>query len=304
MTLTSTSSAAPRPRRALIAGGDGQLSRALAAAAPADVECLLLSRAQLDVTSQQSIEQALQAHEPQLVFNGAAYNLVDKAQGDGLEANWRLNALGPSLLARACAEHNTPLVHFSTDFVFDGSSREPYREEDAARPLSFYGSAKLGGENAVLSASERHLAIRVSRLFGPVFSAEAGGKPAGNFPLLMLKLGRERESLRVVNDQVGAPSYTPDLARGVWQLVENAPGGLFQLSNEGEVAFDEYARAILEIGGATACRVEGISTEAYGAAAARPRYSTMSNAKSYAHGVARMRPWRDALEEFLRSLNC
>ncbi len=297
------SSLSPRYARVLIAGGDGQLSRALAAAAPSGVECVLLPRTELDITSTESIAGALRAHEPQIVFNGAAYNLVDKAQGEGLEANWRLNALGPSLLARACTEQSIPLAHFSTDFVFDGSKREPYVEEDAARPLSFYGSAKLGGENAVLSASRAHFAIRVERLFGPVFSSQPGGKPAGNFPLLMLKLGREREVLRVVNDQVGSPSYTPDLARGVWQLVQNADGGLFQLSNEGEVAFDEYARTILKIGGVTNCRVEGVSSQEYGAPAARPAYSTMSNARAYSCGVAKMRPWPEALEAFVRSLS-
>ena len=285
--------------RALIAGGDGQLSRALAVAAPAGTECILLGRTALDITSEESIELALEAHGPEIVFNGAAYNLVDKAQGEGLEANWRLNALGPSLLARACAARNIPLVHFSTDYVFDGHKREPYTEEDAARPLSFYGSAKLGGENAVLCASDANFAIRVSRLFGPVFSSPSGGKPAGNFPLLMLKLGRERPSLRVVNDQIGSPSYTPDLARATWQLVQGARGGLFQLSNEGEVAFDDYARTILEIGGVQNCRVEGISSQEYGAAAARPGYSTMSNAKAYGCGVEKMRGWREALEEFL-----
>lgn len=288
--------------RALIAGGDGQLSRALAASALTGTECILLGRAALDITSEQSIAQALEAHDPAIVFNGAAYNLVDRAQGDGIEDNWRLNALAPSLLALACARRSIPLVHFSTDYVFDGRKSEPYVEEDAARPLSFYGSAKLGGENAVLCASEANFAIRVSRLFGPVFSSEAGGKPAGNFPLLMLKLGRERPSLRVVNDQIGSPSYTPDLARATWQLVLSAGGGLFQLSNEDEVAFDDYARAILEIGGVTDCRVEGISTAEYGAAARRPSYSTMSNAKAYGCGVQKMRGWREALEEFLKTV--
>lgn len=261
----------------------------------------MLGRSLLDISSEDSIAQALADHQPAIVFNGAAYNLVDKAQGEGLEANWRLNALAPSMLARACAEKKIPLVHFSTDYVFDGHKSEPYTEEDATRPLSFYGSAKLGGENAVLCASQSNFAIRVSRLFGPVFSSEAGGKPAGNFPLLMLKLAREREVLRVVNDQVGSPSYTPDLARATWQLVQGADGGLFQLSNEDEVAFDEYARAILEIGGAKDCRVEGISSEDYGAAADRPNYSTMSNAKAYGCGVEPMRTWREALEEFLAS---
>jgi dTDP-4-dehydrorhamnose reductase len=158
-------------------------------------------------------------------------------------------------------------VHFSTDYVFDGRKSSPYTEEDAPGPLGVYAASKLAGENLALAAHERNFAIRVCRLYGPV--GDVTQKPGGNFPLLMLKLGRERESLRVVNDQIGTPTYTPDLARAVWQLVQSTSGGLFQLSNAGEVAFDEYARAVLEFKN-VACRIEPVSTEEYGAAARRP----------------------------------
>ena len=204
----------------------------------------------------------------------------------------------PVVWRKICAEYEIPLVHFSTDFVFDGQKTSPYTESDCPHPLSVYGSAKLGGENAVLGTHSRNFAIRVCRLFGPVGELAAGGKPAGNFPLLMLKLGRERQSVRVVSDQIGTPTYTPDLATAVWQLVNKAPGGLYHLSNAGEVGFDDYARTIFEIGGVD-CLVESVSSAKYSAPAARPAYSTLSNQKAHRFGVAPLRDWRAALEEFL-----
>ena len=285
--------------KALIAGGNGQLSRALAAAAPNDTQTHLLPRSELDIADENSIRAACERIQPDIIFNGAAYNLVDRAQNEGMSDCWNFNALGPSRLAQICAEREIPLVHFSTDFVFDGTKNSPYTESDCPRPLSVYGSAKLGGENAVLATQPRNYAVRVCRLFGPVGTLAADGKPAGNFPLLMLKLGRERDGVRVVSDQIGTPTYTPDLATATWQLVQNAPGGLYHLSNAGEVGFDDYARAIFEIGGIN-CRVESVSSAEYGAPAARPAYSTLSNEKAQSFGVAPLRHWRDALEEFLR----
>ncbi|RYG68640.1 NAD(P)-dependent oxidoreductase, partial [bacterium] len=202
------------------------------------------------------------------------------------------------VLAAACREVGAPLVHFSTDFVLDGHSDKPYAEDDKTGPLGVYGASKLCGENVVLAASPRNFAIRVCRLFGPI-----GGptqKPAGNFPLLMLKLARERGKVRVVDDQVGSPSYTPDLARGVWELLQKAEGGLFHLSNEGEVSFADYAQEIFDVAGVE-CEIERISTAAYGAPAPRPLYSTLSNAKAHAAGMTPLRHYREALVEFLQS---
>jgi dTDP-4-dehydrorhamnose reductase len=286
-------------QKALITGGQGQLSRALVQAAPDDTTCISVSRQQLDITDDCAVWETLEAQRPDIVFNGAAYNLVDKAENDGMADALQINALGPGRLAKACREMGIPLVHFSTDYVFDGQKRSPYTEDDTPHPLGVYAASKLAGENIALAAHERNFAIRVCRLFGPV--GDATQKPAGNFPLLMLKLGREREFVRVVNDQIGTPTYTPDLARAVWQLVQSTSGGLFQLSNAGEVAFDEYTRAIFEIGDVD-CRVESVSTEEYGAAAARPKYSTMSNEKAHQVGVIPLRHWREAVEEFIHSL--
>ncbi|MBV9867579.1 MAG: dTDP-4-dehydrorhamnose reductase [Abitibacteriaceae bacterium] len=289
--------------KVLITGASGQLAQALMHSAPAGTECVGLSRAELDIADEAGVQAAITSLQPDCVINGAAYNLVDKAEGAGMEAALRINALGVARLAKACRDADIPLVHFSTDFVFDGEKRTPYTEADATHPLSVYGASKLAGENIALAASPLHFAIRVCRLFGPIVGETTGSlqKPAGNFPLLMLRLGQERESLKIVSDQIGSPSYTPDLARGIWQLITRGEGGLYQLSNAGEVSFDEYARAVFKLAGIN-CRVESVTTQEYGAPAHRPLYSTLNNAKAHATGVTALRHWHDALTEFVQQL--
>lgn len=292
------------PRKVLVLGARGQLAGAIARAAPLSVEVVPLERAELDVCDDASIRAALERHRPDLVWNGAAYNAVDKAQlSEGARDAIQINALAPALLALACRDFETQLVHFSTDFVFDGRKSSPYVEDDATNPLSIYGASKLGGERAVLSASPHHIVVRVERLFGPVVENGSGSaaKPGGNFPLLMLRLGKERGRVRVVDDQIGTPTFTPDLARALWQLVQRSDGGLFQLSNAGETSFADYAERVFGLAN-VACPVERVSSEEYGAPAARPAYSTMSNGKAHSVGVEPLRAWDAALDEFLRTL--
>ena len=286
--------------RALIVGGQGALAGALRVHAPARVECQSVSRAQLDICDAAAVRTFLESARPDVVLNGAAYNAVDRAQNEGAADAIAINATGVAALARACRELEIPLVHFSTDFVFDGQKTSPYLETDATGPLSIYGASKLCGENIALTTAPRNLAIRVCRLFGPTLEDGSGSarKPGGNFPLLMLRLARERGIVKVVDDQIGSPSYTPDVARGVWQLLENGASGLFHLSNAGEVSFADYAATIFEIAG-VGCSVERVSSADYNAPAARPRYSTLDNSKAIAAGVTPLRHWRAALAEFL-----
>jgi len=290
-------------RKALIVGARGQLAGALRRHAPENVEVVALERADVDICDDASIRAALEAHRPDAVWNGAAFNAVDKAQSsEGARDAMAINALGPTMLALACRDFDVPLVHFSTDFVFDGRKTTPYEEDDATSPLSIYGASKLAGERAVLAASPRHFVVRVERLFGPVEDIQTSGgsaaKPGGNFPMLMLRLGRERDFVRVVDDQIAAPSYNPDLARAAWQLVERSQGGLFHLSNAGEVSFADYAQRVFQLAGIM-CRVERVSSEEYGAPAPRPAYSTFSNARAQSVGVEPIRAWDLALREFL-----
>ena len=290
-------------KRFLIVGGNGQLAQALHASAPAEFECILATREEVDITDADSVRAAIERYRAEAVINGAAYNLVDAAEGEGMPAAVAINVRGVACLAHACRDSGIPLVHFSTDFVFDGRKRSPYTEEDPTGPLSTYGATKLAGENIALASAERNMVVRVCRLFGPTAVPVAGAnrKPAGSFPLLMLKLGRERESLRIVSDQLGAPTYTPDLAAGVWQLLSAGATGLYQISNGGEVSFDDYAREVFRLQGVS-CRVESVTSEEFGAAARRPKYSVMSNDKAIAAGMTPLRDWRDALGEFLENV--
>lgn len=280
--------------RVLMTGGDGNLARALANCAHEGSEVLAFTRAQLDITDVAQVSRVLEEIAPSSVFNCAAYNLVDRAELDS-DAAFRTNEHGPSVLSLACARRDIALVHFSTELVFDGANNVPYTENDPANPLSVYGASKLAGEKAVLAASPRNLVIRLGRMFGP---NEGETRPVGNFPLLMIKLASTIGKVRVVTDQVGSPSYAPDMAAAVWQLASKVDGGLYQLSNSGEVSVEGYARAVLEIMGID-CEVEAIPSAEYGAPAVRPAYSTMSNEKAYRSGVPPLRHWRDALEEFL-----
>lgn len=288
-------------QRVLVTGANGQLAQAIVRFSPSHVDCSALSRAQLDIADRDSVQRAIEKLKPDVVINGAAYNLVDKAEGEGLEDALRVNALGVGVLAQECKKRDARLVHFSTDFVFDGAKTKPYTEDDRTSPLGFYGASKLAGENIALSSSTRNLAIRVCRVFGPIDHGGSTQKPAGNFPLLMLKLARDRDKMRVVNDQIGAPSHTHDLARGVWELLGKSSGGLYHLSNAGEVSFADYAREIFKLANVN-CEVGGISTEEYGAPSRRPLYSTLSNERAHSIGVEPLRHWRDALREFIASL--
>lgn len=291
------------PRKVLVTGARGQLAGSIMRFAPAAVECIPLERTELDITDAADVRRVLETYRPDAVINGAAYNLVDKAEGEGAKPALDINALGVANLAAACREFDAQLVHFSTDFVFDGHKTTPYVETDATGPLGVYAASKLCGENIAIAASPRNFAIRVCRLFGPVVAGGAGSaqKPSGNFVSLMLRLARERGKVRVVNDQVGTPSYTPDLARGTWELLEKAEGGLFHLSNAGEIDFAAYAEEIFRQAGVE-CPVEKVSTEEYGAPAKRPKYSTLSNEKAHAAGMTPLRDWREALAEYLTTL--
>lgn len=292
----------PTFTKVLLTGANGQLANSIKSSAPESIEVIALTRQELDICDEPSVAKVLSRFRPDCVINGAAYNLVDKAETNGAADAFAINAIGVANLARHCKTRDIPLVHFSTDFVFDGQKKSPYTESDFTQPLSVYGASKLAGENIVLSSSDINYVIRVSRLFGPIDLKEnsAGQKPTGNFPLTMLKLAKTHSQLRVVNDQIGSPSYTPDLAKVLWQLFPKSNGGLFHLTNSGEVAFDEFARTAFEIAKVD-CEVIGISSEEYNAPAKRPPYSTLSNAKIQNLGIEPLRSWREALEEYLQN---
>jgi dTDP-4-dehydrorhamnose reductase len=218
----------------LVTGSAGQLGTVLPAALKGH-ELVGLTRAELDITKLAQVREAVRGHSPALLLNAAAYNHVDAAENDSSSA-FRVNALGPRNLALAAEELGLPLVHFSTDYVFDGSSPEPYDEWCIPHPLSVYAKSKLAGEEAVRELCRRHVIVRTAWVYA------VSGK---NFPLTILDLAQKGE-VRVVDDQVGCPTYAPHLAEAVSRLIESGAYGTYHLAGAGSTSWFGLARVLFD----------------------------------------------------------
>lgn len=281
--------------RVLITGAGGQLSADLARAfGDAGHETIGLRREDLDIADEAAVSARLDEVRPDAILNTAAYNRVDDAER-AVDAAFAANAFGPRALARAAAELDALLVHYSTDYVVEGTKRAPYGEDDAPLPLSVYAASKLGGEYFVRAAAPRHYVLRVCGLFGPA----GRGTRHGNFVETMLRVAAAGRPLRVVSDQIVAPTSTRDVAAATLALLEGgAPYGLYHCTARGETSWYEYARAIFEFAG-VAADLAPTTAAAYGAPAPRPPYSILDNGKLEAADAPRPRHWREALEEYL-----
>jgi dTDP-4-dehydrorhamnose reductase len=269
--------------RLLITGAAGMLGRDVAAAAErSGHEVVALARAQLDVADRAAVRKAIADARPDAVVNCAAWTDVDGAETDE-DAATRINGVGPSHLAEAAPY----LVHVSSDYVFDGHGSEPYREDDAVRPLSAYGRSKLAGERAVQAAGAEHAIVRSSWLFGK------GGR---NFVDTMLRLGAERDELRVVDDQVGCPTFTGHLAEALVTIAENRTAGILHVAGGGSCSWFELARAALEEENVTT-RIEPCTTAEFTRPAPRPANSVLGSTRPDAPTLP---PWRDGLRAYLR----
>ena len=285
-------------RRVLLIGSTGQLGRELAARL-AGPSLTAVSHAELEITDAEATDRMLRDVRPEVILNTSAFHAVDRCE-DEPERAFAVNAFAVRHLARRAAEHGSLLVHFSTDYVFGGDGRRPYREDDAPQPRSAYATSKLAGEYFVRALAPRHLVVRSAGLFGGAGSAGKGG----NFVAAILRRARAGETLRVVADQVTAPTYTHDLAATVAALVERAAGdpsaaaGVVHATAAGECSWHEFARAIVADAGLDVA-VAPISTAELGAPAPRPAYSVLENARLAALGIARPAPWRDGLRRYL-----
>jgi dTDP-4-dehydrorhamnose reductase len=278
--------------KALVTGAGGQLGAALGRAlAPSGAT--LLERAGLDVRDAERVARTLREARPDVVFNASAYNAVDAAEQDP-GAAFEVNALAVLHLGRACREAGALLLHFSTDYVFDGGDSAPIPEERCPRPLSVYGASKLAGEALAAASGAAHVVVRTSALFATGGSRVKGG----SFVERILERARSGQALRVVSDQVFAPTYAPDLARAAIALAESGARGLFHVTNEGACSWHELAVAALEAAG-LAAPVAPINASDLGAPAARPRYSVLDTSRYRALGLSPLRHWRDALREML-----
>jgi dTDP-4-dehydrorhamnose reductase len=290
--------------RVLVVGRIGQIATELCARLPvAGHEVLALEPPELDITRPESVAAAMAAFRPEIVVNAAAYTAVDRAEDDA-ELAFAVNADGPGLLGEAAARAGIPVVHFSTDYVFDGSKGSPYTELDEPRPTGVYGASKLEGERRLLAANPRSIVLRTAW----VCSAHGG-----NFVKTMLRLGAEREEVRVVADQHGAPSFADDLADAVVALLPRlaaAPAGapvfgVFHLTGAPHTTWHGFAEAIFAGAaerGQRAPRLTAITTAEYPTRARRPADGRLDCGRGAAVLGIRSADWRAGLARCLDAL--
>ncbi len=285
----------------LLTGAGGQVAWEIERrAAAARLSVKALSKLELDITDNKAVHSVVAATGPQIVINAAAYTAVDKAETDK-ERAFAVNRDGPGHLAAICAAREIPLVHISTDYVFDGAAKDPYMEEDFTAPIGIYGDSKLAGEAAVRAFLDRHVIVRTAWVYG---------EHGHNFVKTMLRLGRERDVLRVVDDQRGSPTFAADLADALIVLARRLIGetlpeeayGTFHYTGGGAVSWHGFAEKIFDLAARDLGRrpkVEPITTAEYPTPAKRPANSVLDCSKiGRIHGIMQ-RPWEDALKEML-----
>lgn len=276
--------------RVYVTGWDGLLGSALVPALRArGHEVSGMSVADADITDAAFLRDRLGAFRPDCVVHLAAMTAVDRCEAEPEEA-FRVNEAGSRVAAEEAARVNASVVALSTDYVFDGAKRSPYTEDDATAPLSVYGRSKLAGEHAVREGALRWAIVRSAWLYGP------GGR---NFVDTILDVSARQETLRVVDDQTGSPTYVADLAFGLTSLVGARAEGLLHLANAGSATWCDLARESLRLTGGDPAKVRPATTAELGRPAPRPANSALDCARTQArYGVA-LRPWRDALAEYL-----
>ncbi len=278
--------------RILLIGAGGQLGTALSGRLTGEV--IFFGSKDLDIADAARVRQAVPGARPDLVINAAAYNFVDRAE-DERERAFAVNALGPRFLAETCGFLDIPLVHVSSDYIFgqDTGRRTPYQEADPPGPLGDYARSKLAGEGFVQAACPKHFILRTCGLYG---RASAPGK--GNFVSTMLRLGEERGTVSVVDDQWCTPTAAADLAGWIVELVATNRYGLYHATNSGSTTWCRLAREVFRRAGMKV-DVQPITTADFGAKARRPAYSVLDSSKLEAAIGRRLRPWEDALAEYL-----
>lgn len=284
--------------KVLLLGQHGQVSQELQRALHGAAELTVLGREQLDLAQPERIRQQVQHLRPELIINAAAHTAVDQADSEP-ELAFAINATAPGILAEVAAELSVPLIHYSTDYVFDGSYAEPYRESDATNPLSVYGRSKLAGEQAIQAVGGTHLILRTSWVYSQ------HGK---NFLLTMQRLLQERERLSVVDDQIGAPTWAGTIAQVTAQLITQwrsghpGPWGVYHLTAQGETSWFGFASAIaahLHSQGKTVATLHPIPSSAYPTPAQRPLNSRLDCSRLQQDWQVQLPTWQAALEQCL-----
>jgi dTDP-4-dehydrorhamnose reductase len=284
----------------IVTGANGQVGqelRVLAAAFPA-FEFVFTTQENMPINDEAAVQKMFAAHAPAYCINCAAYTAVDKAESEQ-DLAFAVNAEGTRILAAACKNYKTRFIHISTDYVFNGQSPVPYKEEAATDPVNMYGASKLKGEQLCLQTNPDAVIIRTAWVYSSF------GK---NFVKTMMKLMQDRPAINVVNDQVGAPTYAADLAKGMLQIVANSQQaaanwhpGIYHYSNQGRISWFDFAVAIKELTG-SACTVNPIPSEQFPTPAKRPSFSLLDTGKIQKTFQITIPEWKDSLRECIRLL--
>lgn len=286
--------------KVLITGRNGQVAQALLSSLAGLGELTCLGRAELDLSDVQAIRQRVRTLRPDLIINAAAYTAVDQAETDADNA-FAINAVAPGVLAEEAKALGVPLIHYSTDYVFDGSKASPYREDDEPQPLGVYGQSKLAGEQAITAAGGDYLILRTSWVYSLY---------GRNFLLTMQRLLQEREELRVVSDQVGAPTWAGTIADTTRALIEQwqqgtpGPWGTYHLTGLGETSWFGFAEAIgeqLRSTGKPCARLVPIASSEYPTPAQRPLNSRLDCSRLQTAWNVRLPTWQGALADCLNN---
>jgi dTDP-4-dehydrorhamnose reductase len=279
-----------------IIGANGQLGSDLCHKLGSE-DIVALAHSDIEITDISSVKQAMGRHRPDVVINTAAFHRVDDCETNQDKA-FQVNSLGARNVAVVAQELGAKMVYLSTDYVFGGEiepHNNSYTEFDMPVPLSVYGKSKLAGEDFIQHLCAKHFIIRASGLFGVAGSSGKGG----NFVETMLKLAKERDELKVVNDQVFSPTYTSDLARKITQLISTEYYGIFHITNSGKCSWFEFTKEILNLAGLST-PVIPITSDQYPQKARRPHFSVLDNYHLRLLGMDDMRPWRDALIDYMK----
>ena len=284
--------------RVLVLGATGQLGADVVDAfAAIGSNVTGLGHSDVDVADGSAVSRAVLGAEPSLVVNTTAFHNVERCEEDQASA-YAVNAIGARNVGLAAQHCGAVVIHISTDYVFDGTKGSPYIEADLPGPVNVYGASKLAGEHLVRAACPRSFVVRTSGLYGPRPCRAKGGL---NFPSLMLKLANEKGELSVVTDEVVGPTYTPDLARQLVALAQTDAYGIVHATGAGEVSWNGFAKETLNLAGLSSIPVHKSTAASAIRKVRRPPYSILANNRLQELGVLVMRPWQEALSEYIAS---
>ncbi|SHK55300.1 dTDP-4-dehydrorhamnose reductase [Tepidibacter formicigenes] len=276
----------------LVTGSNGQLGIDIVNTLSKKYEVVGLDSKDLDITNLDNVLNTVKEIKPDIIINSAAYTNVDGCE-ENIDLAYKVNGLGARNLAISSFENNSRLLHISTDFVFDGEKNEPYIEFDNTNPLSIYGKSKLAGENYIKEICPRHYILRTAWLYG---------KNGNNFVKTMLRLAENNKTLKVVDDQIGSPTYTMDLVKVIEMIIKTDAYGTYHVSNDGSCSWNEFAKKIFEFADFKDIQVLPISTEEFGRPAQRPKYSVMRNYMLELDFNYYIRNWEEALKEYFSKM--